>query len=309
MSRTWRFKFSTSFHKLKKKRAFARATFYAAWKSSSIIALGDWPITIVRIFLSANDHGVLERRQNWTFWGFGAFDAIQFDRWRWKDRSPLWTSRQLFAPISSAVARGTLKVKKKWSWSLQQSVVSYHLRCLFFFSLESWILRSGTFPRRSFESCLPSTVALSFRHIFSLSSFLPRQTKAKWICLWQHCWRCTSFIGKYLAKFLLELSVKFSEFSCSVKMADRLHVDVKISNAVSFCFQLQLNSRNTSYKVSENSSPHFEFVSWWKSCRKYQNFEPFSAALSGRLFSLVKHMCALRSQLGPHFHSFTSFFC
>ena len=234
------------------------------------------------------------------------------ERWRWKDRSPLWTSRQLFAPISSAVARGTLKVKKKWSWSLQQSVVSYHLRCLFFFSLESWILRSGTFPRRSFESCLPSTVALSFRHIFSLSSFLPRQTKAKWICLWQHCWRCTSFIGKRLAKFLLELSVKFSEFSCSVKMADRLHVDVKISNAVSFCFQLQLNSRNTSYKVSENSSPHFELVSWWKSCRKYQNFEPSSVALSGRLFSLVVHMCALRSQSGNvvlHFHSFTSFFC
>ena len=193
--------------------------------------------------------------------------------------------------------------------STKRCELSFALFVFFF----SWILN---FTFRALPSPvfwkLPSFDGRLVVSAYFFTFFLPRQTKAKWICLWQQCWRCTSFIGKRLAKFLLELSVKFSEFSCSVKMADRLHVDVKISNAVSFCFQLQLNSRNTSYKVSENSSPHFELVSWWKSCRKYQNFEPSSVALSGRLFSLVVHMCALRSQSGNvvlHFHSFTSFFC
>ena len=82
------------------------------------------------------------------------------------------------------------KVKKRWSWSLQQNIVRYQLCCFVFppaLNFTFWNIISFAFrSRKAGRLKLPKSCRLSC--IF-FTFFLPQRAKVKGICLWRHCWR------------------------------------------------------------------------------------------------------------------------
>ena len=94
----------------------------------------------------------------------------------------------------------SLCLKKGWSWSLQQNVVRYQLRCFFFPAFNF-----------TFRNLIPFAICVLFSQFamfsqlaipcrfpcISFAFLLPQQTKAKRICLWQHCSRFKSYIAHW----------------------------------------------------------------------------------------------------------------